>query len=56
MSLVSAESQRQSISIGRPHVVVLGAGASLAAVPKGDKRGIKPPLMANFVSTLGLWA
>lgn len=54
MTVVSVEDQRQRVGIGRPHVVLLGAGASLAALPNGDKRGVKPPLMANFISTLGL--
>lgn len=38
----------------RPHVVILGAGASLAATPSGDSYGRKLPLMANFVETLEL--
>jgi len=54
VSVVSVADQRQRPDVGRPHVVLLGAGASLAALPDGDKRGRKPPLMANFVSTLGL--
>jgi len=54
LTTVSVEDQRQQVSVGRPHVVLLGAGASLAALPNGDRRGVKPPLMANFVSTLGL--
>jgi len=37
-----------------PHVVILGAGASLAAFPNGDKRGQKLPLMNNLVETLKL--
>jgi len=37
-----------------PHVVILGAGASRAAFPNGDKNGIKLPLMNDFISTLGL--
>lgn len=37
-----------------PHVVILGAGASLAACPQGDKYGRKLPLMSNFVKTLRL--
>ncbi len=54
MSLVTVEEQRRQVGIQQPHVVLLGAGASLAALPKGDKRGVKPPLMANFVPALGL--
>jgi hypothetical protein len=37
-----------------PHVVILGAGASLAACPRGDANGIRLPVMANLVSVLGL--
>lgn len=37
-----------------PHVVILGAGASLAACPKGDKYGKKLPLMNSLIPTLGL--
>ena len=25
----------------RPHVVIIGAGASVAAIPNGDKNGLK---------------
>ena len=39
---------------GRPHVVILGAGASLAAFPNGDTNGIKLPLMWNLVDVVGL--
>ncbi len=38
----------------RPHVVILGAGASLAATPNGDRNGKQLPLMKNFVETLEL--
>lgn len=37
-----------------PHVVILGAGASLAAFPQGDKNGYKLPLMNSLVSELNL--
>lgn len=36
----------------RPHLVLLGAGASLAAFPNGEKNGIELPLMINFVETV----
>ena len=42
------------IESGRPHVVILGAGASYAAFPHGDKNGKKLPLMDGFVETLGI--
>lgn len=37
-----------------PHVVILGAGASLAAVPKGDANGRKLPLLKNLIDIVGL--
>ncbi len=42
------------MKLGVPHVVILGAGASRAAFPNGDKNGIKLPLMSDFVETIGL--
>src|SRR5271167_2125724 len=36
------------------HVVILGAGASLAAFPDGDRNGRKLPVMRNFVEVVGL--
>lgn len=38
----------------RPHVVILGAGASCAAIPNGDKNGNKISAMNGFVEKLGL--
>jgi len=37
-----------------PHVVILGAGASLAAFPDGDTHGRRLPLMRDLVDTIGL--
>jgi len=37
-----------------PHVFILGAGASLAAFPDGDRNGRKLPLMRNMVEIVGL--
>ena len=39
-----------------PHVVILGAGASLAAVPNGDVSGRQLPLMKNLIEIVGLEA
>jgi hypothetical protein len=36
------------------HTFILGAGASRAAFPNGDKYGRKLPLMSDFVETVGL--
>ena len=38
----------------KPHVVILGAGASCAAIPKGDKHGKKISAMSGFIEKLGL--
>lgn len=37
-----------------PHVIILGAGASLAAFPNGDANGKKLPLMDSIIDILGL--
>ncbi len=44
----------QKIIVGRPHVVLLGAGTSRAAFPQGEKNGLSLPLMCDFVDILGL--
>ncbi len=41
-------------SVCKPHVVILGAGASLAVFPKGDRNGSRLPLMRDLVETLQL--
>lgn len=38
----------------RPHVVILGAGASRAACPKGDKNGKTLPLMNDLAEVVGM--
>lgn len=40
--------------VNRPHVVILGAGASVAAIPNGDKYGVKIPVMNNAIEVLDL--
>lgn len=40
--------------VAAPHVVILGAGASLAALPWGDRKGRRLPLMKNLVEVIGL--
>ena len=44
----------QSPSAVRPHVILLGAGASLDAFPEGDASGYRLPLMNNLVDVVGL--
>lgn len=38
----------------KPHLVILGAGASRAAFPDGDANGAVLPLMNNLIGVLGL--
>jgi len=38
----------------RRHVVILGAGASFAAMPNGDKNGKRLPVMNNLIRIVGL--
>jgi hypothetical protein len=38
----------------RPHVVLLGAGASFAALPNGDKKGRSVPLLKDVAESLKL--
>jgi len=44
--------KRYALNIKRRHLVLLGAGASLAAFPNGEKNGLKMPLMKDFVETV----
>lgn len=46
--LVSAVEQVDQPRQVRPHLVILGAGASRAAFPSGDLNGRRLPLMADF--------
>lgn len=38
----------------RPHLVILGAGATRATIPQNDKNGLEAPVMDNFLETLQL--
>lgn len=38
----------------KPHLVILGAGASKAAFPEGDKNNKELPVMDDFIEVLGL--
>jgi hypothetical protein len=51
---ISKQQEMADVSMKRPHVVILGAGASLAALPNGDRTGRRLPLMNNLVEELGL--
>jgi hypothetical protein len=48
------EAEISKIIMKRPHIVLLGAGASRAAFPNGDRNGMKLPLMCDLVEMLGL--
>ena len=49
------ESEKYYIKLyNRPHVVLLGAGATMAAIPSGDKNGMKCSVMYNFLKNMGL--
>jgi hypothetical protein len=51
---VSKEEEINQLSMGKPHLVILGAGASLASFQNGDKNGKRLPIMNNFIETLCL--
>lgn len=53
-SEVSIDQEVADIKMGRPHVVVLGAGASRATCPTGDKNNKILPLMKDFTEVVGL--
>lgn len=40
--------------VQRPHLVILGAGATIAAIPNGDKNGKKSSVMNDFATNLNL--
>lgn len=50
----SIDQEIADVSICAPHVIILGAGASLAAFPRGDRNGRRLPVMSNFVEVVGL--
>ena len=51
---VSVDQETAALFVPRPHVVLLGAGASLAALPGGDANGAPLPLLRDLVSKLEL--
>lgn len=54
MPVVLPDLRPDGIANESPHIVILGAGASLAACPNGDWYGRRLPVMANLVETVGL--
>ncbi len=54
MDIFSEDEEIERLDRGAPHVYLLGAGASRAAFPDGDKNGRRLPVMADFVEVLEL--
>lgn len=54
MELISPSTQIEKPFRQAPHLVILGAGASVAATPQGDRKGLRLPVMATLSSQLGL--
>ncbi len=50
----SIKEQINNISCQRPHLVILGAGATRATLPNGDKNGKTLPLMNDLIEILDL--
>lgn len=48
MREITKDDEIKQVDFHRPHLVILGAGASRAAFPNGDKNGHKLPLMQDF--------
>jgi len=48
------EEEIAEVSMFRPHVVILGAGASRATCPTGDAEGRRLPVMVDLVDVLDL--
>jgi hypothetical protein len=46
------EEEIAATDVKRPRVVILGAGASIAACPSGDANGRRLPVMIDFVEKL----
>src|SRR5258706_1277456 len=51
---VTVEQEIATVLHGKPHVLLLGAGASKAALPGGDKHGRAVPLLRVVAESLSL--
>lgn len=51
---ITVEQEVTMVRVHSPHVVILGAGASRASCPNGDKYGKALPLMQDFAEKLGI--
>ena len=56
MTIMPKSEEIALVKMGRPHVVILGAGASIAATRPfgGDRSGKRLPGMIDFVGILGI--
>jgi hypothetical protein len=54
-SEVSVQEEIEQLSMGKPHVLLLGAGASKAALPNGDKYGRPIPILRELAQDLDLY-
>lgn len=52
---VSVQQEIEDVSVGKPHVLLLGAGASKAALPHGDKNGKPVPILRDVAKDLQLY-
>ncbi len=48
------QKEYERIMKNRPHLVILGAGATMAAIPHGDKNGRRSSVMNGFIEALGM--
>lgn len=53
---VPLDNVKQMVAPARPHVVILGAGASRQAFPQGEAGGRRLPVIGDFVEAIGLEA
>jgi hypothetical protein len=51
---VDIDQEIENVANCRPHVVLLGAGATRASIPDGDRNGRSAPLMHEIANKLGL--
>lgn len=52
---VTIKNEIEDISMEKPHVLLIGAGASKAALPNGDRHGRKVPLLRELSKDLNLY-
>ena len=55
MGEISVEEEIAKIFMRRPHVLLLGAGASKAALPTGDRNGRPVPILRELAGELDLY-